>query len=182
MINRDYDPYNNCSYWWSIPPFLPTRTSFSHTFGPQHSMTRPSLIAPHGGTPWLWQTSGDSTWCHHPGWATDQRWFGARRFGIRIGMPLRNNPFRGFQIYKPPTQTINFPLADLWWEKKNTAMTCGMIHLQNLEIESETLAFGNKKLQHLAAVVLNQTVKYLTLSVNFGLKCKLMGLMSIYFA
>ena len=61
-------------------------------------------------------------------------------------------------------------------------MTCGMIHLQNLEIESETLAFGNKKLQHLPAVVLNQTVKYLTLSVNFGLKCKLMGLMSIYFA
>ena len=62
-------------------------------------------------------------------------------------------------------------------------MTCGMIHLQNLEIESETPSFWlAKKLQHLAAVVLNQTVKYLTLSVNFGLKCKLMGLMSIYFA
>ena len=40
-------------------------------------------------------------------------WFGARLFGIRIGVPLTIPFIRGSQESKPPTQTTNLPLADL---------------------------------------------------------------------
>lgn len=65
---------------------------------PQHSMTRPSSIAPHGETPWLWQTSGGSTWCRHRGRATGQ-WRKAGNFPPTIRRRNSKLIFQGFPCF-----------------------------------------------------------------------------------